>query len=144
MHRKIVYLVLIPLVVAIVFSALSFLPFYQTFENRVYDLYLSIRPPVAEDEGILLLDVDDLAISEVGVWPWSRDIMARGLLLLREFEAGHIVFDNEYTEESNLGCNSEVLRKEIPELFQQEFREVQNNIDALFNALATGQIPLDE
>src|SRR6056297_356706 len=144
MHRKIVYLVLIPLVVAIVFSALSFLPFYQTFENRVYDLYLSIRPPVAEDEGILLLDVDDLAISEVGVWPWSRDIMARGLLLLREFGSKYVVFDIEYTEESPLGVNSSVLRDEIPELFQEEFGHIKGNISGLFEALAAGQIPLED
>ncbi len=144
MRGKILYLILIPVVVAVIFSALSFLPFYQTFENRVYDVYLSIRPPAEEDERILLLDVDDLAISEVGVWPWSRDIMARGLLLLREFGSKYVVFDIEYTEESPLGVNSTVLRDEIPELFQKEFSEIKGNITGLFEALAAGQIPLEE
>jgi adenylate cyclase len=129
---------------AVIFSALSFLPFYQTFENRVYDLFLSIKPEIEEDESILLLDIDDLAISEVGVWPWSRDIMADGLLLLREFESRYVVFDIEYTEESPLGVNSQVLREEIPELFEKEFAEVRNNIGDLFGALASGQIPLEE
>jgi len=144
MRGKTLYIFFIPVLITFLFSLMSFLPMYQTFENRLYDLFLAIRPGIEQDERLLLLDVDDLAISEVGVWPWSRDIMARGLLLLREFEAGHIVFDIEYTEESPLGVNSQVLRREIPELFQQEFREVQNNIDALFNALSAGQIPLDE
>ncbi|MCF7914993.1 MAG: CHASE2 domain-containing protein [Spirochaetaceae bacterium] len=144
MRGKTLYVFFIPILITFLFSLMSFLPVYQTFENRLYDLFLAIRPEIAEDERLLLLDVDDLAISEVGVWPWSRDIMANGLLLLREFDAGHIVFDIEYTEESPLGVNSQVLRKEIPELFQQEFRELQNNIDALFNALTAGQIPLNE
>src|SRR6056297_4066681 len=144
MRGKTLYIFFIPVLITFLFSLMSFLPVYQTFENRLYDLFLAIRPEIEEDERLLLLDVDDLAISEVGVWPWSRDIMAKGLLLLREFDAGHIVFDIEYTEESPLGVNSQVLRKEIPELFQQEFRELQSNIDALFNALAAEQIPLDE
>src|SRR6056297_134618 len=144
MRGKTLYIFFIPVLITFLFSLMSFLPMYQTFEKRLYDLFLAIRPGIEQDERLLLLDVDDLAISEVGVWPGSRDIMARGLLLLREFEAGHIVFDIEYTEESPLGVNSQVLRREIPELFQQEFREVQNNIDALFNALSAWQIPLDE
>lgn len=144
MRGKTLYIFFIPVLITLLFSLMSYLPVYQTFENRMYDLFLAIRPEIEEDERLLLLDVDDLAISEVGVWPWSRDIMANGLLLLREFDAGHIVFDIEYTEESPLGVNSQVLRQEIPELFQQEFREVQNNIDALFGALAAGQIPLDD
>ncbi len=144
MRGKIFFLFFVPILIAVLFSAMSFLPFYQTFENRVYDLFLSIKPEIEEDERLLLLDVDDLAISEVGVWPWSRDIMANGLLLLREFETDYIVFDIEYTEESPLGINSEVLREEIPELFAEEFGYLQENIGALFDALASGQIPLEE
>ncbi|MDY7027113.1 MAG: CHASE2 domain-containing protein [Spirochaetota bacterium] len=144
MRGKTLFLLLIPVAIAAVFSALSFLPFYKNFEYRVYDLFLSIKPKIEEDDRLLLLDVDDLAISEVGVWPWSRDIMANGLLLLREFDANYVVFDIEYTEESPLGINSQVLRKEIPELFQREFAEVNRNISGLFDALAAGQIPLAE
>ncbi len=144
MRGKSFLLFLLPLIVTVIFSALSVLPFYQTFENRVYDLFLSIKPEIEEDERLLLLNVDDLAISEIGVWPWSRDIMANGLLLLREFDARYIVFDIEYTEESPLGVNSKVLRDEVPSLFQQEFQSISDNNEAFFLALAEGQIPLDE
>jgi adenylate cyclase len=144
MRGKTLTLLLIPLILTILFSAITMLPFYQTFENRVYDLFLSIKPEVEEDERLLLLDVDDLAISEVGVWPWSRDIMANGLVLLREFDAEYIVFDIEYTEESPRGVNSIVLREEVPELFEKEFGAILDNISGLFGALAAGQIPLEE
>ena len=144
MRGKTLYLLFIPVLITILFSAFSYLPFYRNFENRVYDLFLAIRPEIEEDERLLLLDVDDLAISEVGVWPWSRDIMANGVLLLREFDARSVLFDIEYTEESPMGVNSRVLREEIPELFRDEFSEIRQNIGGLFNALAAGQIPLEE
>ncbi|MFP4267029.1 MAG: CHASE2 domain-containing protein [Spirochaetaceae bacterium] len=144
MRGKTLFLLLIPVLITILFSAFIYLPFYRNFEKRIYDLFLSIKPEIEEDERILLLDVDDLAISEVGVWPWSRDIMANGLLLLREFDARSVLFDIEYTEESPMGVNSRVLREEIPELFGEEFSEIRQNIGGLFDALEAGQIPMEE
>jgi adenylate cyclase len=133
----------LPIIFSALFILLSYVPFYQTFENRVYDLYLSVRPETAQDERLLLLDIDDLSISEIGVWPWSRDITARGLLLLREFGSRSVVMDIEYTEDSPMGVNARVLREEIPQKFENEFGEIQNNIGSLFEALASGSIPLD-
>lgn len=121
---------------------LSFVPFYKNFESRIYDLYLSVRPEIEQDERILLLDIDDLSISEVGVWPWSRDITARGLHLLREFNARSVVMDIEYTESSPMGVNSRVLQEEIPQLFDREFSKISENVNGLFNALASESIPL--
>ena len=137
------YFLILPVVFSALFILLSFVPVYQTFENRVYDLYLSVRPEIEQDERLLLLDIDDLSISEVGVWPWSRDITARGLVLLREFQARSVVMDIEYTEESPMGVNAEVLQEEIPQQFEAEFGELKRNIGNLFNALASGSIPIE-
>ncbi len=137
-------LLIVPVVVAGLFTALSFINVYQNFENRVFDLFLRIKPEIKEDSRILLLDIDDEAIDKVGVWPWSRHIMADGLILLREFGARSVVFDIEYTEESPQGVNSSVLTNEIPKAFQAEFSSIEENINALFTAVAEGSIPLSE
>ena len=142
MMKKEWYFLALPVVFSAIFILLSFVPFYKNFESRIYDLYLSIRPEVQQDQRILLLDIDDLSISEVGVWPWSRDITARGLALMREFKARSVVMDIEYTESSPMGVNSQVLQEEIPELFNREFGKIKENVSGLFNALASGSIPL--
>ncbi len=142
MKKKEWYFLVLPFVFSALFILLSFVPFYKNFESRIYDLYLSVRPEIEQDERILLLDIDDLSISEVGVWPWSRDITARGLQLLREFNARSVVMDIEYTEASPMGVNSRVLQEEIPELFDQEFSKISDNVNGLFNALASESIPL--
>ena len=64
---------IVPGVVLVVFTVLAAVGATARIEQRVYDLFLHVKPAVAENPSILLLDVDDLAISKVGVWPWSRD-----------------------------------------------------------------------
>jgi len=134
--------ILIPLLVVVLFVGLAFTDFYEGGENSVYDLFLHLKPEIPENENILLLDVDDLAIAKVGVWPWSRHIMGDGLILMREFDVAYCVFDIEYTEESPLGVNSSLLEEEIPELFDSEFAYINENISALFAAITSGSISL--
>ncbi len=135
-----IFAILIPLLVSSIVSLLSFVTFFRHLEYQAYDLFLQLKPAVKEDPSILLLDIDDLAIAEVGVWPWSRDIMANGLVLLAEFGVGHAVFDIEYVDRSPLGIDGQRLEKEIPEMFNYEFRTINDNIVALFEAIRTRQI----
>ncbi|MFP4206675.1 MAG: CHASE2 domain-containing protein [Spirochaetaceae bacterium] len=144
MKRTFLLYVAVPLLVAALFSALHFAPLVETTENRMYDMLLRAKPSIEESDRILLLNIDDTAIVNIGVWPWSRDIVARGLILLREFEARTVSLDIEYVEQSPLGVNSSVLNEEIPELFDSEFSRIRGNIEDLFDALAAGQISLED
>ncbi len=127
--------ILIPILAAALFSALNLFGFFKTVENRFYDILLHLKPAVAEDPSILLLDVDDTAIANVGVWPWSRDIMAEGLLTMREFGAEYAVFDIEYTEQSPRGVDSALLNEKIPRALAGEFSMLNRNIQDLFAAV---------
>ena len=144
MKRTVLLYVLVPLLVVAAFSALHFAPFLETAENRIYDSMLRIKKPIEENDRILLLNIGDEALVNIGVWPWSRDIVARGLVLLREFQARTVSLDIEYVEESPLGVNSSVLNEEIPQLFQREFSQIRGNIVDLFTALQQGQISLSD
>ena len=47
---------------------------------------------IPEDDRILLVDIDDTSIEKVGVWPWSRNIVADGLITMKELGSGYAVF----------------------------------------------------
>jgi len=135
---------LIPFVVAAAFAALNLVGFYRSGENRVYDLLLHLKPAVPESPSLLFIDIDDTAIARVGTFPWSRDIMADGLIVLKEFGAAYAVFDIEYVDPSPRGINAQLLEQEVPELFSREFQTIQQNIRDLFQALRQGNIGLGE
>lgn len=134
----------LPAILLVVFSALEFLGVFVPAEHSVYDAWLHLKPAPEEREEILFLDVDDLAIAKVGVWPWSRDIMARGLTVLSEFESGPVVFDIEYVDASPLAVDGQILENRIPGAFDREFTEIQGSVESLISAIATGQIPPEE
>jgi adenylate cyclase len=140
--NRIWLVILIPLLVAGAFAAFNQLDFYVGLERSVYDLLLHVKPAIPEEQSLLFLDIDDTAIAQVGQFPWSRDIMADGLILLKEFQAAYAVFDIEYTEQSPRGVNVAFLNEEIPEIFGQEFAVISQNIQDLFFALQSGMISL--
>ena len=143
MLKKIDFGFLIPFIVIIIFVAINLGGGFDSLENRVYDLLLHIKAPVPERSDILLLDVDDIAIEKVGVWPWSRNIMGDGLVVMKEFGAKYAIFDIEYVNESPRGVNSSYLEKTIPILFQDEFAYIQDNFKALAQGMQSGDIEPD-
>ncbi len=135
---------IVPAAVVLVFAVLAAAGPTQGLDQRIYDLFLRLKPPLREEPSILLLDVDDLAISKVGSWPWSRDVMADGLILMREFGASRAVFDIEYVNMSPRGLDTFLLHRGVPDAFNTEFARIQTNIEQLFNAIRTGSLPAGE
>ncbi len=134
----------LPIILLLVFSVLEFANVFVRAEHGVYDAWLHLKPEVEQREEILFLDVDDLAINRVGVWPWSRDIMARGLITLREFGSGPVVFDIEYVDASPLAVDGQTLNERIPGVFDREFSNINGSMEGLIQAIAAGQIPPED
>lgn len=135
---------ILPAVFLVVFSLLEILGLFVSAEHAAYDTWLHLKPEVPQREEILYIDVDDLAIARVGVWPWSREVMARGLVTLREFQSGHVAFDIEYVDASPLAVDGQVLEDQLPLAFDREFSSISGNVGSLIAAVSSGQIPLEE
>ncbi len=135
---------LIPVAFVILFSLMNIFTFYRDGEHFFMDLYMKMTPGPEEKDNIVLLNIDDLAIAKVGMFPWSRAIMADGLILMKEMGAKYAVFDIEYTEESPMGLNSEFLYNEIPKSLDEKFAEITGNTEGLFNAIVSGNISLSD
>ena len=143
MIGKINLKVITAILIVAVFSVLTYFGLLTTLENRIYDGLLHIKKAIPEDDRILLIDVDDTSIEKVGVWPWSRDIMADGLIAMKELGAEYTVFDIEYVQESPAAVDPDYLRQQLPEVFEDEFSIMNQNILDLFGAIASGALPVD-
>ncbi|MCF7954124.1 MAG: CHASE2 domain-containing protein, partial [Spirochaetales bacterium] len=111
---------LLSLGLLLLFSLLHLWPAYERGDLFLYDIYLNMTPGPEEDDRLVLLNIDDLGIAEVGMFPWSRSIMADGLILMKEMGVSHAVFDIEYTEDSPMALNTDFLNEDMPELLSQE------------------------
>jgi adenylate cyclase len=52
------------------------LPFLARLDNILYDTRLNLAMPRGVDPSIVILDIDERSLGEVGHWPWSRALMA--------------------------------------------------------------------
>jgi adenylate cyclase len=60
------------------------LPFLTQLDNILYDTRLNLSMPRGIDPSVVVLDIDERSLGEIGRWPWSRNLMAE--LITKLFE----------------------------------------------------------
>jgi adenylate cyclase len=51
--------------------------FIHQIDNIIYDARLRLTMPGKGNPDIVILDIDEKSLGEIGRWPWSRNVMAR-------------------------------------------------------------------
>ena len=122
------YLGLILLIV-LVFIKISNFDFVKRIENISYDAYQSIFEEESSFENVIIIDIDEKSIGEIGQFPWRRDIFGNLIEKLSEFEAAVIVFDIFFSEKD----------KQNPKTILNEFGILSNK-----NIIDSDKILLDK
>ena len=130
-------------IVLILFILLSLSQSGIKTQNNMYDTMLHLKPAPREREDILLVNIDDVAIEEIGAWPWSRDVIAEALVRLREVGGKHVVFDIEYLSPGQPGVNRAYVRSEFPKAYAEVQHDVLSYLAEFSEAVATGNVPLE-
>jgi adenylate cyclase len=68
------------------------------FDASVYDVVLRSVPPRPAANRIVIVDVDEHSLSNVGQWPWPRDIVGRLIARLRDMGAETVALDIIFAE----------------------------------------------
>ena len=81
-------------------SAYLFIPkTLESFDNRLRDYMFVVRGDHPESGNIVVIDIDDKSIEQIGQWPWSRNVVSQMLENLTQSEVGLIAFDIVFAEE---------------------------------------------
>ena len=76
-HWACIAVTLLPLVFALGHATqLLNISVVQTLDNIIYDTKLRWSMPTTLDPHIVIVDVDEKSLSEIGQWPWSRNKLA--------------------------------------------------------------------
>jgi len=100
--QRIVRLVLSALILLVILldtSGLYKYPFIKQLENWTYDARLNFTRPDTIDDRIVIVDIDETSLAEVGRWPWGRDKLARIVdNLFDHYEVDVVGFDIVFAE----------------------------------------------
>ncbi len=50
--------------------------FIDALEHTAYDVRLELTMPNTKDDRIVIVDIDERSLSEIGRWPWNRSVVA--------------------------------------------------------------------
>ena len=80
-------------------SAYLFLPSsFQSLDNRIRDFYFKFRGDEKTSSDVVIVDIDEKSLKELGQWPWERDKFAKILTNLTNDGAGIIGLDIVFAE----------------------------------------------
>ncbi len=77
--QRIIRLILSALILAVLLldtSGLYKYPFIKQLENWTYDARLNFTRLDTIDDRVVIVDIDENSLAEVGRWPWGRDMLA--------------------------------------------------------------------
>jgi len=73
-------------------------PFLRFMELKALDLRMVFRGQMPTTGAVVIATVDEKSLSEIGRWPWSRNVIARLVDILKEDGAKSIAFDIVFSE----------------------------------------------
>lgn len=112
MKKKILiqFLIFLLILSSSFFAYLKYPNHFKTFENKINDTMFKIRGKVKADSNIVIVDIDEKSLYELGQWPWSRDVVAQVLQNLADYGVGIIGLDIVFAEHDN-SSPKRVLKK---------------------------------
>jgi adenylate cyclase len=109
--------------------------FIDQLDNIIYDARLRLTMPGKGDARVVILDIDERSLGEVGRWPWSRNVMARLVnKLFDEHKVLQLGFDVVWAERdtsSGMEVLDALAQKELREAaaYQATYRHLRANLD---------------
>ncbi|MDR0655843.1 MAG: adenylate/guanylate cyclase domain-containing protein [Treponema sp.] len=132
------------LVIPVAVSALCALLFLSSLDGKVYDMYLRTIPSLREDNRVLLITVDDGALENVGLFPWTRDIYADFIVFLREMGAETVAFDLSFLDNSPVRVDAAYVREDLPRYIEEDFSRINSTVSEVLDGISTGYYSKDD
>ena len=121
--KKSTYL-LIPFIAVIICTLLVF----TSLDNKIADLFQRTLPDLKESDNVIMVNIDDSSVDAIGTWPFSREVYADTLVILKDLEAEAAVFDLSFLDKSQTKVNKEYVETELPHYVDEDFEELSDQV----------------
>ena len=81
--------------------------FLQNARLKVFDIYQNIKPrPLMDNSPVIIVDLDDASLEQVGQWPWPRNVIAQMIANLFNMGVSTVGFDVIFSEPDRMNPSS--------------------------------------
>lgn len=128
------------LLVPVLAAALCSLLFWTSLDNKIFDLCLRALPSLTEDERVLVVKIDDGSIENVGIFPWTRDILADAIVFLKEMGARTVAFDLNFIDNSPVSIDPVYIENDLTRHLDNSFARINETVDQVMDNFAAGRL----
>ena len=115
--------------------------FVERLRLQAFDTYQQINPRERGATPVVILDVDDRSLAEVGQWPWPRTAIADLTNKAMQAGAAAVAFDIIFSESDRLSPENLVLDNPgLSEAVQAELLKFPPNDEVLAQAFSTARV----
>jgi adenylate cyclase len=131
--------IFIGIISALIIIPFSFTDVYNQFELKLYDLRMKATPSIAEWDKLYFINIDDNSTTALGQFPWTRDIYAAGLQVMKEIGMTQVSFDIMFPDPSPKQINEEAYKNLVShagskiKISAEEVISVLKNNDTIFS-----------
>lgn len=131
-NRWVHFLVLAALLAGAVYGSGSSHDLRKRLQYATFDTFNRLHPRAPSDD-IVIVDLDEESVKEMGQWPWPRHIMAEMVSTLKEMGASVIAFDIVFAEPDRTSPAQMIksLPRDTDETIKGELTRLPDN-DAIF------------
>lgn len=110
------------------------LPFFHLLDGYLYDVRMRMSMPGGKDDRVVVVDLDEKSLAEVGRWPWGRDTVAELVRKLTDdYRVAVVGFDVVFAEPDD-SSGLKVLERLAQDQLKGE-RGFQETLPALRSSL---------
>lgn len=130
MKKKIILFIL-PLIAVLVSSLVLF----TTADKKVQDIFQRPLKETVESNTVIMVNVDDYSVENIGSWPFNRDVYAKSVVVLKELGAESVVFDLSFLDKSPSTVDLEYVNEKLPSYIKEAFTEMADGYMDINDAL---------
>ena len=135
---------LISLIIPIISVAICSLLIFTQLDNKVADFFQRPLKSTEESPQVLMINVDDDAVSKIGTFPFSRDVYAQMLSNLKELGARAAVFDLSFLDKSQATVDETYVTESLPTYVDNYFGLLNDTFTESVTGVADGDYTVDE
>mgnify|MGYP001379697601 FL=1 len=119
----------------------SFLPIFNplqiftSLQNYSFDTFQRILPrEVYSEDPVVIIDIDDRSLAEIGQWPWSRNQLAK--LTNQAYAAAALGFDIVFAEPDRTNPQNLIANYSFDEAINKELASLPSNDELFADAIS--------
>jgi adenylate cyclase len=108
---------------------------------RTFDFYQSLQPRETMSRPVVIVDIDEASLKDIGQWPWPRTIVADLVTRLTQLGAVAIGFDIIFAEPDRMSPGIAAMSfRDLDEEVRNKLRSLPSNDEVLAEAIRHSRV----